>query len=106
MSITVRLLGPDLPSEFKVTVENTATVLQVKEAALGQWEAVDSKPTVQQLRVIHHGRFLQDEKTLKDCRIPETDIVAMHLILTRTTKHAVAEKLSDDKTPKCTCLIC
>lgn len=105
--VTIKLIGPDLPSEFKVTVEHTSTVLQVKEAALGMWEAGDTKPTVQQLRVIHQGRFLLDEKTLKDSRIPETDVVAMHLIVKPTnTKHAEGEKTGDDKTPKCTCTIC
>ena len=38
-TVTVKLIGPDLPAEFKVNVEQASTVLQVKEAALGQWEA-------------------------------------------------------------------
>eukprot|EP00965_Chrysotila_dentata_P039899 1325521-Pleurochrysis_carterae.AAC.2 len=85
-------------------MEQSTTVLQVKEAALAQWGAGNSTsylspcsrkiagslmilstntphpvttyvllsgatlPTLQQLRIIHQGRFLSDEKTLKGVR--------------------------------------
>merc|ERR1712087_12794 len=106
-TVTIKFIGPDLPSAFEVTVEHSSTVLQVKEAALGQWEPGDNKPTVGQLRVIHQGRFLVDEKTLKDSRIPDSELVAMHLVIKPLdTKHTEGDKAGDDKTPKCTCTIC
>jgi len=68
MSTILRLVGPDLPNDIKLTMEQSTTVLQVKEAALAQWGAGATLPTLQQLRIIHQGRFLSDEKTLKGVR--------------------------------------
>ena len=42
MSVTLRLLSPDLPTPLVLAVEPSVTILQVKEAALPQWPSGDS----------------------------------------------------------------
>jgi len=105
---TIRFIGPDLPADIKVTVELSWTISQLKDAALSQWPAgACAPPTKEQLRVIHIGRFLTDEKHLKDFRLPEGDTTAMHLIIkAQDTAKPDAPSSGDEKTPKCTCLIC
>jgi len=106
MAANLKLLGPDLPQDFVISVDPSVAILQVKEAALAKWPAGQQPPTLQQLRIIHQGRFLADDKTLKECRIPETETTAMHLIIKALdAKSADAPCATDEKTPKCTCII-
>ena len=91
MSATLRLLSPELITPITMTVEPTWTIAQVKEKALADWPTgapvlqapVDAAapaltaasttcaglskpaPVMAQLRIIHQGRFLTDEKALK-----------------------------------------
>ena len=39
MGLTLKLLGPDLPSEYTIQVELGSTITQVKEAARQNWPA-------------------------------------------------------------------
>eukprot|EP00321_Phaeocystis_globosa_P001612 CAMPEP_0118817358 /NCGR_PEP_ID=MMETSP1162-20130426/5374_1 /TAXON_ID=33656 /ORGANISM="Phaeocystis Sp, Strain CCMP2710" /LENGTH=106 /DNA_ID=CAMNT_0006747457 /DNA_START=68 /DNA_END=388 /DNA_ORIENTATION=+ len=106
MSLTLKLLGPDVPQDFNLTVDSSLTVTQVKEKARSEWPDANTVPTGA-LRMIHSGKFLPDDKTLKDCRIPEGETTAMHLILkSADAKTSDAPSASDDKTPKCNCVIC
>merc|ERR1712166_85504 len=86
MSLTLKLLGPDVPQDFSLTVDSSLTVTQVKEKARSD---------------------LPDDNTLKDCRIPEGETTAMHLILkSADAKTSDVPSAGDDKTPKCNCVIC
>ena len=37
MSLTLKLLGPDVPQDFNLTVDSSLTVTQVKEKARSEW---------------------------------------------------------------------
>lgn len=37
MSLTLKLLGPDVPQDFSLTVDSSLTVTQVKEKARSEW---------------------------------------------------------------------
>ena len=37
MSLTLRLLGPDVPQDFNLSVDSSLTVSQVKEKARSEW---------------------------------------------------------------------
>jgi len=106
--VTLKLLGPDVPSDYVVTVEHAFTIAQVKEVAKREWPAGGvPAPSLAELRVIHQGRFLQDDKCLKDYKVPDGETTAMHLIIKKQdTKAADAPSGADDKTPKCNCVIC
>jgi hypothetical protein len=109
MSVTVKLLGPDLPNPVVVVVDGTASTLQIKERALGEWPSGLSMPTptIQQIRLIHQGRFMPDEKTLKDLKVNAGDTCAMHLVIKQhEAKTSDAPSAGDEKTPKCHCIIC
>ena len=100
MSTAVKLLGPDLPGPLALSLESSASVLHVKEAAVAAWpsggapparaarladapsggssrdgprSSGGSTPAVAQLRIIHGGRFLTDDKYLKGARAAPSD---------------------------------
>ena len=37
MSLTLKLLGPDVPQDFSLSVDSSLTVSQVKEKARSEW---------------------------------------------------------------------
>eukprot|EP00327_Prymnesium_parvum_P003458 CAMPEP_0182827126 /NCGR_PEP_ID=MMETSP0006_2-20121128/16752_1 /TAXON_ID=97485 /ORGANISM="Prymnesium parvum, Strain Texoma1" /LENGTH=85 /DNA_ID=CAMNT_0024954359 /DNA_START=194 /DNA_END=451 /DNA_ORIENTATION=+ len=83
------------------------TILQVKESVMSQWPAGASvTPSMAQLRIIHQGKFLTDDKLLKDCKVKSDETTAMHIALKMLDAKATdAPSSGDDKTPKCSCII-
>eukprot|EP00326_Haptolina_ericina_P003609 CAMPEP_0181216072 /NCGR_PEP_ID=MMETSP1096-20121128/26372_1 /TAXON_ID=156174 ORGANISM="Chrysochromulina ericina, Strain CCMP281" /NCGR_SAMPLE_ID=MMETSP1096 /ASSEMBLY_ACC=CAM_ASM_000453 /LENGTH=85 /DNA_ID=CAMNT_0023308011 /DNA_START=374 /DNA_END=631 /DNA_ORIENTATION=- len=83
------------------------TMLQIREAILPQWPSGQTTPTLPQLRLIYHGKFLTDDKMLKDLpKVSAGETVAMHVhVKMLDAKAADAPSNSDDKTPKCSCII-
>mmetsp|Transcript_47698 Transcript_47698/g.78932 ORF Transcript_47698/g.78932 Transcript_47698/m.78932 type:complete len:109 (-) Transcript_47698:52-378(-) len=108
MPTTIRFIGPDLPSEFTISVDCQAGILQVKEAALAQWPSGMPAPAaIQQLRIIHAGRILTDDKSLKDCRVAENETTAMHLVIKAADlKPSDSQNAECEKPQKCKCIIC
>jgi len=103
----VRLLGPDLPNPLIVPVAPSDTVARLKEVALENWPKGMDVPLVGQLRIIHQGRFLEDNKALKEHKVAEGETTAMHLIIkSEVSKPAENAGSSDDKAPKCSCILC
>jgi len=108
MSATLRLLSPDLPQPIALSVEPTMTILQVKESIMQQWPSGAAvTPTQAQLRIIHQGKFLTDDKKLSDCKVTPGETTAMHIALKMLdAKASDTPSNGDDKTPKCSCVIC
>jgi len=107
MSATLRLLSPDLLQPLSLAVEPTMTILQVKESIMAQWPAGAAvTPTQAQLRIIHQGKFLTDDKKLSDCKVAAGETTAMHIALKMLdAKVSDTSSNGDDKTPKCSCCI-
>jgi len=108
MSATLRLLSPDLLQPLTLAVEPTMTIREVKESVLAQWPSgTPVTPTGPQIRIIHQGKFLTDDKKLSDCKVAAGETTAMHIALkTLDAKTSDAPREGDDKTPKCSCVIC
>jgi len=107
MPATVKLLGPDLGTPLLVEVEATDTIAGLKDRALEKWPAGMDVPAGQQLRIIYQGRFMADNQSLKDCKVTDNETTAMHLIIkSQTAKPESAPSGTDDKAPKCSCVIC
>jgi len=107
MAAHVRLLGPDLPTPLVVPVAVSDSVGRLKEIALENWPSGMDVPLAGQLRIIHQGRFLEDIKALRDHKVAEGETTAMHLIIkSEVSKPAESASSSDDKAPKCSCVIC
>jgi len=103
----VRLLGPDLPNPLVLPVQPTDTISGLKEKALSNWPSGMEVPLLGQLKILHLGRFVNDTQLLKDCKVAEGETTAMHLIVkTQVSRPADAPSGSDDKVPKCSCLVC
>eukprot|EP00962_Isochrysis_galbana_P031870 scaffold10412_cov107-Isochrysis_galbana.AAC.2 len=68
-SCTIKLVGPDLPVDgLKCTIELTGNIGQLRASAFAQLPAPTggaTLPRLEQLRVIHQGRFQPDEKLIK-----------------------------------------
>ena len=69
--------------------------------------AVDKAPGLGQLKLIYHGNFLEDTKSLKDARVLEGELTTLHVVVKRE-KSKDSNGSGDDKTktPKCTCVVC
>ena len=64
-------------------------------------------PAINQIRILFQGRFLPEDKTLKDFKVSDGETTAMHLVVKQPdAKRADAPSASDDKMPKCSCIIC
>lgn len=106
---TVRLLGPDLGDENLIVegLETSQTILDLKEKALKNWPAGKAVPLIGQIKIIHQGRFVTDEKQLKDCKCADGETTAMHLVIKAQVSKAAESTGSDaDKAgSRCTCII-
>jgi len=106
MPAQVKLLGPDLGNPLIVDVDPTDTVASLKEAALRSWPSGLDPVLASQIRIIYQGRFLEDNKALKEVKVAEGEVTAMHLIIKSVTAVAdAAPSGSDDKAPKCSCVV-
>jgi len=107
MPAQVRLLGPDLGSPLVLEVNPDDTILALKTKALESWPSGMEVPLVGQLRIIYQGRFMNDSQSLKECKVAEGETTAMHLIIkSQSAKAESAPSGSDDKAPKCSCIVC
>ena len=64
-------------------------------------------PLLGQVKIIYQGRFLTDEKLLRDCSLTEGETVSMHLIVKAITS---AKEPADGSSPegaaqKCSCVV-
>jgi len=103
----VKLLGPDLDNPLILAVEPSDTIVGLKEKALANWPGTGDRPLVGQLKILHMGRFVNDTATLKECKVTEGETTAMHVIVkSQVAKPAETPSSSDDKAPKCGCVVC
>ena len=57
MSLTLKLLGPDVPQDFNLTVDSSLTVTQVKEKARSEWpDGARATATTSYPRACHRHR--------------------------------------------------
>ena len=59
------------------------------------------------MKIIFQGRFLTDDKALKDCGFSEGETVSMHLIIKAiaNAKDAGSAGVPDSAAQKCSCLV-
>lgn len=85
----------------------STTVLSLKEKILSQWpqDKENGPRTVQDVKLIHAGKILENNRTLAECRVPVGElpgsVITMHVVLRPpTTKNS--DKMQNDS-PKASC---
>jgi len=106
---TVRLLGPDLPNALVLdNLSVDLSVLELKQRALAQLPpSIVEQPLIGQLKIIHQGRFLPDDKPIKEYKCVDGEVTAMHLIIKAQASKPTEASGDAEKQggTRCTCII-
>ncbi|XP_042501723.1 membrane-anchored ubiquitin-fold protein 3-like isoform X1 [Macadamia integrifolia] len=91
----------------------TTTVGTVKELILAQWpkDKENAPRTISDLKLIHAGKILENNRTIAECRVPVGElpggVITMHLVVRPPLSDKNGEKqLADSpKKNRCSCSI-
>ncbi|KAI9101355.1 ubiquitin-related domain-containing protein [Phlyctochytrium arcticum] len=80
-----------------VLMEANDTIISVKRKIFSVWPkewANETPEAAENLRVLHHGRFLEEPKTLAECKIGPGQTTTVHLLIKptpQTDDHAAGD---------------
>ncbi|KAG4085538.1 hypothetical protein H8356DRAFT_1739845 [Neocallimastix lanati (nom. inval.)] len=108
--VNVRLLRPN-GTRTDVLLESSDTILNLKQQILDTWpkEWTDEVPTtINNIKILHYGKYLEDESTLEANKLPVGQTTIVHLIIKFSKKELDEKDKEDDVKPanaSCCCII-
>mmetsp|Transcript_6405 Transcript_6405/g.20435 ORF Transcript_6405/g.20435 Transcript_6405/m.20435 type:complete len:134 (+) Transcript_6405:76-477(+) len=116
MGCTVKLVGPDMTAGMELTMALQDTICDLRKAVYDRLAAASAPanesagasaapagaatapqqqhPKLEQLRVIYQGRFVSDDKPIKELKVEEGGTTCVHIVV-----RSLESKKPDPKSP-------
>ncbi|ORX51852.1 hypothetical protein BCR36DRAFT_369760 [Piromyces finnis] len=105
--VNIRLLRIN-GNKSDILVNSKDTIETVKKHILESWPKgwTDEVPTaIENIKLLHYGKYLDDNTTVEDNKIPEGQTTIVHIIIKFTKKEDEKEKDETKEASSCCCII-